>query len=103
MHLSIMEANIIYGKMGYHKNDKMIQIKFTDSKNKIIRPIFNINDDIIRGVLAGIDELVGEDKILRQLMHTKVTVKTKGCKKCGFEIQSDSIFCYKCGKKTVNL
>jgi len=78
----------------------MIQIKCNNSKNKTIRPIFNINDDIIRGVLAGIDELVGEDKILRQIMHAKVDVKTKVCKKCGLEISSDSKFCYKCGKKS---
>ena len=96
---SIMEANIISGKMGFHKDDKMIQIKCSDSNNKTIRPIFNVNDDIIRGVLAGIDELVGEDKILRQLMHSKVDVKTKTCKNCGLEISSASRFCYKCGKK----
>ena len=96
---SVTEANIISGKVGYHKDDKMIQIKCTDSKNRTIRPIFNIHDDIIRGVLAGIDELVGEDKVLRQLMHTKVDVKIKECKKCGLEIPSNSKFCYKCGKK----
>jgi len=96
---SITEANIISGKTGYHKDDKMIQIKYTDSKNKTVRPIFNVNDDVIRGVLAGIDELVGEDKVLRQLMHAKVDVKTKGCKKCGLEISSDSRFCNKCGNK----
>jgi len=96
---SITEANIISGKTGYHKDDKMIQIKYTDSKNKTVRPIFNINDDVIRGVLAGIDELVGEDKVLRQLMHAKVDVKTKGCRKCGVEISSDSKFCNKCGNK----
>ena len=96
---SVIDANIISGKAGYHKDDKMIQIKCTNSKNKTIRPIFNVNDDNIRGILAGIDELVGEDKVLRQLMHTKIDVKVKSCKSCGIEISSDSRFCYKCGKK----
>lgn len=96
---SIIEANIISGKTGYHKDDKMIQIKCRDAKEKLIRPIFNVNDDIIRGVLSGIDELVGEDKVLRELMHTKIETKTKNCKKCKLEISSDSRFCFKCGSK----
>ena len=96
---AITDANIISGKLGYHKNDKMIQIRCTNSHGKKIRPIFNISDDVIRGVLAGIDELAGESKALGELMHTKIDSKTKTCKKCQSDISYDSKFCFKCGQE----
>ena len=59
----IEEAKIVTKKVKFEKPDRMIQITFRDEGNKVHKPVFNFNDEIIRGVLAGIDELVSETKL----------------------------------------
>ncbi|MEW6043569.1 MAG: hypothetical protein AB1608_04855 [Thermoproteota archaeon] len=63
----IEKASIISRKKGLDEHDLMIEISCKDPKGKTIHPIFNLSDDIIAGVLAGINELVAEDKYLRDL------------------------------------
>lgn len=60
---SVLKTSIVANKKGHDENDLMIQIEFKDSSGKKIKPIFNLSDDIIRGILAGIDELVAEEKV----------------------------------------
>jgi len=60
---SILSTKIVAKKKGMNKDDLMIQIEFKDPSGKKIKPIFNLSDNIIRGILAGIDELVVEEKI----------------------------------------
>jgi len=60
---SILSTTIVAKKKGMSEDDLMIQIEFKDPSGKKIKPIFNLSDDIIRGILAGIDELVAEEKI----------------------------------------
>jgi len=59
----IEQAQIITKKTKLEKPDRMIQIKFKDDHEKTQTSIFNFTDDVIRGVLAGIDELVSETKL----------------------------------------
>jgi hypothetical protein len=95
----IAEASIISRKKGLHENDLMIQINCKDENGRRIKPVFNLNDDIIRGVLAGINEIVGEDKGLRNLEQVHVSSDSKYCSSCGSQIAMDAKFCSSCGQK----
>jgi hypothetical protein len=64
---NIEKASIISKKKGLDKHDLMLEISCKDSNGKTIHPVFNLEDDIIAGVLAGINELVAEDKYLKDL------------------------------------
>lgn len=96
---NIAEASIISRKKGLHENDLMIQIKCKDESGKNIKPLFNLNDDIIRGVLAGINEIAGEDKVLRSFEQIHVSTDSKYCTGCGSQIASEAKFCSSCGQK----
>jgi hypothetical protein len=92
---SIEKAEIISRRKGLHENDLMIQLLVKqDSKDQTI--VFNVNDDIITGIFAGINELVNEDKGLKSVEHTIVS-DTKYCIKCGKDIPKEARFCYSCG------
>ncbi|HVX02597.1 MAG TPA: zinc-ribbon domain-containing protein [Nitrososphaera sp.] len=97
---NVIEAHIIARKKGLNEDDLMIQMICKDaSSGKTIKPVFNLNDDIIRGVLAGINELVGEDKVLRSFEQVNVTTETKHCESCGVQIPKEAKFCSSCGTK----
>ncbi len=64
---TVEKATIISKKKGFDEHDLMIEISCKDVKGRAVHPIFNLADDIIAGVLAGINELVAEDKYLRDL------------------------------------
>ncbi len=59
----IEKAEIVTKKTKSEKPDRMIQITFKDPLDHTHKSIFNFNDDVIRGALAGIDELVSEAKL----------------------------------------
>jgi hypothetical protein len=63
----IDKVAIIPRKKGTRESDLMLEITCKDKNGKIINPVLNLSDDIITGVLAGINELVAEDKHLRSL------------------------------------
>jgi hypothetical protein len=86
-------------KRGLNEDDLIIQITYKDESGKIFKPVLNLNDNIIRGVLAGINELVGEDKALRSLGQVKVNIDTKFCRNCGIRLPQEAIFCSACGSK----
>lgn len=94
---SIDEATIISRKKGLHENDLMIQLDCKDENGRRIKPVFNVNDDIIRGVLAGINEIVGEDKVLRSFEQVHVSTTTAFCSNCGSQIPKEAKFCSSCG------
>ncbi len=96
---NIAEASIISRKKGLNENDLMIQISCKDENGKSIKPVFNLNDDIIRGVLAGINEIVGEEKGLRSLEQVHVSTDSKYCTSCGSQIAKEAKFCSSCGQK----
>ena len=62
-------------------------------------PIFNIQDDVISGVLSGINELTGEDKVLKYVTQAKVITDVKYCIECGNEISKVAKFCSACGAR----
>ena len=93
----ISKAQIISRKKGLHEDDLMIQIICKDANNRSVKPIFNLNDDIISGVLGGMNELVGEDIILKNIEHVKVITDVKFCTECGAEISKTGKFCSNCG------
>ena len=93
----ISKAQIISRKKGLHEHDLMIQIICKDANNRSVKPIFNLNDDIIRGVLGGMNELVGEDIILKNIEHVKVITDVRYCTECGAEIAKTGKFCSNCG------
>lgn len=101
--ITIPAANItgasIVSKKGLHEHDLMIQLDCKDVGGRRLRLVFNVNDDIIRGVMAGIDELAGEDKALRELEEMNVTTDTKSCTACGASIPRQARFCMSCGQK----
>ncbi|MFQ5940762.1 MAG: hypothetical protein ACE5KA_03585 [Nitrososphaerales archaeon] len=92
----ITNAQIISRKKGLHEHELMIQISLKDN-GRTIKPVFNLHDDIISGVLAGINELVSEDKLLKDVEHTKVITHVKYCLQCGVEIPKAARFCSACG------
>ncbi|WP_157832486.1 hypothetical protein [Candidatus Nitrosotenuis chungbukensis] len=63
----IIKASIISRQKGLNEHDLMIEIIYKDKDGKTIQPVFNLNDAIITGVLAGINELVAEDAYLKNL------------------------------------
>lgn len=93
----ITSAEIISRKKGLHKGDLMIQITCKDASGRPIKPIFNVHDNIIGGVLAGINELVSEDKALKEIEHVSVTTNVKFCTSCGAQIDKMAKFCPECG------
>lgn len=93
----VSEAHIIARRKGLHAHDIMIQISCKDDRGKTIKPVFNLNDDIITGVLAGINELVGEDKLLKSFEQINVVTEVKFCTKCGLQIPKIAKFCSECG------
>lgn len=95
----IAEASVISRKKGLHKDDLMIQISCKDENGRNVKPVFNLNDDIIRGVMAGIDELAGEDKGLRSLEQAHVSTDIKYCSSCGGQVPKEARFCPSCGQK----
>ncbi len=92
----IEQAQIIARRKGLHEHDLMIQL-IVKHNGKSIKPVFNIRDDIISGVLAGINELVSEDKALRSVEHASVITDVKYCVKCGIQIPKSAKYCYQCG------
>lgn len=96
---NISEAHIISRKKGLHEDDLMIQLTCKDEQGRAAKPVLNVNDDIIRGVLAGINELVGEDKVLRSFEQVSVTTAVKYCTSCGSQIPKEARFCPSCGQK----
>ncbi len=93
---NIEEAQIITRRKGLHENDLMIQI-LVKQNSKTQKLVFNVHDDIIAGILAGISELVNEDKALKSVEHTTIISDIKYCIKCGREIPKEARFCYLCG------
>jgi len=96
--MNITGVNII-SKKGLHKDDLMVQLDCKDGQGRNLRLIFNVNDDIIRGVMAGIDELAGEDTVLRSFEEMTVTTEVKYCVSCGTQIPKTAGFCSSCGQK----
>lgn len=97
---NVVEASIIARKKGLNEDDLMIQLTCKDaSSGKTVKPVLNLNDDIIRGALAGINELVGEDKVLRSFEQVNVMTETKYCTSCGVQISKEAKFCSACGVK----
>lgn len=92
----IEQAQIIARRKGLHEHDLMIQL-IVKHDGESIKPVFNISDDIISGVLAGINELVSEDKALRSVEHASVITDVKYCVKCGIQIPKSAKYCYQCG------
>lgn len=95
----IIQAAIVSRKKGLHEDDLMIQINCKDESGRNVKPVFNLNDDIIRGVLAGINEIVGEDKVLRSFEQVHVTTDVRHCASCGSQIPKEAKFCSSCGQK----
>ena len=96
---SIAEANIISRRKGLNEDDLMIQLACKDENGKNVKPIINLNDDVIRGVLAGINEIVGEDKVLRNFQQVNVTTEVKYCLSCGAQMAKQANFCPSCGQR----
>jgi len=94
----ISNAKIIR-RNGLHADELMIQITYKDLQGRVCKPIFNMNDHIISGVLAGINELTGEDKVLRSLEHTSLITEIKFCISCSVEIPKAAKFCSYCGER----
>jgi hypothetical protein len=95
----IREATIISRRKGLHEDDLMIQLICKDESGTNVKPVFNLHDDIIRGVLAGINEIAGEDKVLRNLEQVHVTTDVKYCASCGAQIAREARFCSSCGQR----
>ena len=95
----IREATIVSRRKGLHEDDLMIQLSCKDESGRSVKPIFNVHDNTIRGVLAGINEIAGEDKVLRSLEQVHVTTEVKYCKACGNSISKEARFCSSCGQK----
>lgn len=95
----ISEARII-SKNGHQHDDLMIEISYKDQRTgKLTKPVFNLTDDVIRGVAAGINELVADEKGMKRLLHTKIVSDIKYCTNCGHSLASDAKFCSNCGIK----
>ncbi|MCS6767434.1 MAG: zinc ribbon domain-containing protein [Candidatus Nitrosocaldus sp.] len=94
---SIEQAQIIARRKGLHEHDLMIQMVVKQDGGKSIKPVFNLRDDIIAGVLAGINELVSEERALRSIEHASIVTDVRYCVKCGAEIARSARFCPQCG------
>jgi len=95
----IVNASIITRKKGLDENDLMIRLECKEESGRRISPVLNLSDDIIRGVLAGINEIVGEDRGLRDIERAHVSTDTKYCSSCGSQMSKEANFCSSCGQK----
>ena len=95
----ISEATIVARRKGLSEDDLMIQLACKSESGRTIKPVLNLNDDIIRGVVAGIEELVGEERGLRSLEQVSVSAQGKYCSSCGVQIAMNAKFCSSCGSK----
>lgn len=98
----VLEARIVNSRnRSAVSNDLMIEISYRDQNTgKSVKPVFNLSDDVVRGVVAGINELVAEDRDgLKKLHHTKVISDIKYCTSCGYKLVADAKFCSACGTK----
>jgi ribosomal protein L40E len=78
----------------------MILINYKDpTSGNTISPILNLNDSVINGVLAGINELSADDLILEKIQDSKIISDVKYCFKCGYKIPKEAAFCSSCGTK----
>ena len=96
---NITGASVVSRKKGLHEDDLMIQLDCKDDKDRNMKPVFNLNDDIVRGVMAGIEELAGEDRALRGFEEMNVTTDVKNCAGCSASIPREARFCSSCGQK----
>jgi hypothetical protein len=96
---NISEAAIISRKKGLHEDDLMIQLDCREESGARVKPVFNLNDEIIRGVFAGVNELVAEDKGLKSLEKVHVSTDMKTCPGCAAQISAEAKFCPSCGYK----
>jgi len=61
---SVVKADIIYRNTHSNTHNRLIQIAYkTEGKKQVL--VFDLDDDVIRGVLAGLDELVSEMRLKR--------------------------------------
>jgi hypothetical protein len=97
--VDITEATIVARRKGLGEDDLMVQLACKNESGRTIRPILNLHDNIIRGVVAGIEELVAEEKGLRSLEQTSVSAESKYCSSCGVQIAKEAKFCSSCGQK----
>lgn len=95
----ISETTIVARRKGLSEDDLMVQLVCKSESGRTIRPVLNLNDDIIRGVVAGIEELVGEEKGLRSFEQMNILTLSKSCSGCGVQIAKDAKFCSSCGLK----
>jgi hypothetical protein len=63
----IEKSVIISRKKPVGESDLLLEITCKDRSGRSINPILSLPDNVITGVLAGINELVAEDKYLRNL------------------------------------
>ena len=96
--INITGANVVPRK-GLRKGDMVMRLDCRDDKGRNFRLFFNLSNSAIRGVMAGIDELVGEDKALRGFEEMSVTTEVKLCTSCGASIPKESRFCSTCGQQ----
>ena len=61
----IDKVSIISRKKDMGTKDLLLEITCRDKNGDVVAPILNLTNDVITGVLAGINELVAEDKYLR--------------------------------------
>jgi hypothetical protein len=53
----------------------MIQITCKDKNGDTVKPVFSLKKDIVRGVVAGINELIREDRKLSVKEDKKISLK----------------------------
>lgn len=63
----IEQVSMITGRNGIRENDLLLEITCHDQNGVVIKPILNLAANTITGVLAGINELVIEDKYFRNV------------------------------------
>jgi hypothetical protein len=67
----------------------MIETTYSDKNGNTVKSIFGIKDDIVRGVLAAINELIRED-----ITHPKTILLPLLCKHPGSHNLLYSAICY---------
>lgn len=83
-----------------NNNDLLVEIDYKEeSTGKTLKPVLNLSDNIIRGIIGGINEMITEDREMKRIQQVKIIENSKYCGNCGYNLPSTAKFCLSCGTK----
>jgi hypothetical protein len=85
-----------------NNNDLLVEIDYKEEvTGKESKPVLNLSDNVIRGIMGGINEMIAEDREMKRIQQIKIIENSKYCGNCGYNLPSTAKFCLSCGTKQI--